>query len=245
MFAEGDKTRTWSEDKMLDTKLIVVDGLPGSGKSTTVQWLTERLQRNGIKTRWLQESELSHPLWWYDYWDGTNYLPPDFDNIPMGAFIETSLKRWEDFVASVRVSGELYVVESVFFQNAVAMFLMGDAKPTLLVDYAHKVQRITRDLNPVLIYFYQTNVAAALRKICDLRGQDFEDELLKNMESFPYLRRRGLTGLAGVTILWQEIRRLTDVLFDRYTISKLALENSEDNWPYYRQQILDFLGVPF
>ena len=230
---------------MINTKLILLEGLPGSGKSTTGQWLTERLQRNGVKVRWLQEAELSHPLWWYDYWDGRHYLPPDFDNIPLEKFIDTSLKKWEEFATLVKASDRLYLVESFLFQNTVAMFLMGDAKQTLLVAYAQAVQRLIGDLNSILIYFYPTDEAVALRKICKLRGQAFENELLKHMESFPYLRRRSLKGLEGVTVLWQEIRKISDALFDESPLRKIAIENSEGDWPSYRQQIFDFLGLTF
>jgi deoxyadenosine/deoxycytidine kinase len=237
--------RSQGEDKMLHTKLVVVDGLPGSGKSTTGQWLKLQLDRNGIAARWLHEADVPHPLWWYNHWDGTQYLPPDFDHISMETFIRTSLEKWRNFVTLAGTASEINIVESVFFQNAVAIFLMGDARPTRLMAYAHQVQTIISGLNPVLIYFYQADVALALRRICNLRGQDFENELLMNMERFPYLRRRGLTGLDGVTMLWQEIQKLTDLLFEEYTIAKLALETSGENWSSYQQQILDFLGLPY
>ena len=234
-----------SEHKLPDTKLLVLDGLPGSGKSTNGRWLASLLERNGVQANWLPEDGLPHPLWWYPHWDGANFLPPDFDNTPLETFIETSLKKWQDFVAFLSVSEEPYIAESVFFQNAVAMFVMGGAEPARLVEYAHQVQTITRDLNPSLIYFYQADVGLALRKICDIRGQGFEQELLKNMERFPYLKRRGLTGLAGLTLLWQAIQRLTDALFADYTIPKLAIETSASAWPHYRWQMLDFLAFPF
>ena len=237
--------RSQGEDKMLHTKLVVVDGLPGSGKSTTGQWLKLQLDRNGIAARWLHEADVSHSLWWYNHWDGTQYLPPDFDHISMETFIRTSLEKWRNFVTLAGTASEINIVESVFFQNAVAIFLMGDVRPTRLMAYAHQVQTIISGLNPVLIYFYQADVALALRRICNLRGQDFENELLMNMERFPYLRRRGLTGLDGVTMLWQEIQKLTDLLFEEYTIAKLALETSGENWSSYQQQILDFLGLPY
>ncbi|HNB37308.1 MAG TPA: hypothetical protein PK414_13870 [Anaerolineales bacterium] len=233
-----------SAKKPLDTKLIVIDGLPGSGKSTTAQWLILQLQQQGIHAKWLQEDDTFHPLWWYEYWDGTDYQPPDFDNIQIETFIETSLVKWKNFVTQVDASDQRTIAESVFFQNAVAMFLMGGAKPASLAEYAHEVQRITRELNPILIYFYQIDESIALQKICSLRGRDFEDELLHNMENFPYLRQRNLKGLDGVTVLWKETRKLTDKLFDEYTISKLAIENSLGNWPHYYRQIIDFLGLP-
>ncbi len=228
---------------MPDTKLIVIDGLPGSGKTTAAEWLTRQLQQRGVAVQFLPESDTAHPLWWYDYWDGMEYHPPDFDNIPIETFIETSLVKWKDFAASLKESNRRYVAESIFFQNAVGTFLMGGAAPVRLSEYAREVQRIARDLDPILIYFRQGDAAGALRKICAIRGRDFEHELLANMERFPYLKRGDLKGLDGVTALWRDIQALTDKLFDEYAIRKLALETSKGDWMYYRQQTLEFLGL--
>lgn len=228
---------------MIDTKLIVIDGLSGSGKTTTAEWLTLQLQQQGIKTWYIPEYDTAHPLWWYTYWDGKDYLPPDFDNIDIETFIATSLKRWSVFVDSMHTSDRIVLAESVFFQDAAAMFLMGGAEPAHLMDYARQVQQIAQPLNPVLVYFRQNNIATALRKICAIRGKEFENELLENMERFPYLKRRKLKGLDGVTVLWRDIQKLTDALFDEYKIRKLAIEASEGDWLDYRQRILDFLGL--
>lgn len=225
----------------MDSRLIVIDGLPGSGKSTTAEWLTHQLHQNGVDAYWLKETHTSHPLWWYDFWNGIDYLVPDFDNIPIELFIETSIKKWMDFAALAKTSDKLYVAESVFFQNAVAMFFMGGAPSALLMEYAREVQKITSGLNPTLIYFYQNDIAGALRRICNLRGKEFEEELFSNMERCPCLKQRGLRGFEGVTTLWQEIRKLTDVLFDEYAFPKLGIENSEGNWSSYYQHIFALL----
>jgi len=206
--------------------------------------MAAQLQQGGVETTYLPEYDTAHPLWWYNYWDGNEYLTPDFDNIPIQTFIETSLERWQGFVAAVHPADRQILAESVFFQNAVAMFLMGNATQEQLVNYAREVQRIASPLNPVLIYFRQNDVPAALRRICAIRGMAFQRELLENMETFPYLKQRNLKGLAGVTVLWQDIQKLTDAIFAEYHIRKLMIETSVGNWPDYRQRILDFLELP-
>lgn len=126
---------------MHDPRLIVLDGLPGSGKTTTGQWLTSELQNYGIDSHWLPETEISHPLWWYEHWNGTEYQTPDFARTSVEIFLQTSLSRWRDFTALANGTRQQYVAESVFFQNAVAMFLMGGAGPAVLTEYALDVQK--------------------------------------------------------------------------------------------------------
>ena len=161
----------------------------------------------------------------------------------MEEFIQTSLKKWKDFATLTNVTKQQVIAESVFFQNAVAMFLMGSAGPQMLIEYAREVQNLTRPLEPVLIYFRLNDPAAALRRICTLRGPRFEGELIHNMARFPYLKQRNLHGLAGVATLWHHIGTITDLLFDEYTSHKLVIETFQGDWHGYRRQILEFLGV--
>jgi deoxyadenosine/deoxycytidine kinase len=225
---------------MIDTRLIVIDGLPGSGKTTTAEWLTTQIQQQNMKIWYLPEYDTAHPLWWYEYWDGNDYLTPDFDNISIENFLHTSLSKWRGFVDS---ADQLVLAESVFFQDAAAMFLMGGATPTRLMEYALDIQRIAQSLDPVLIYFRQNDVSNALQRICTIRGKEFEDELVTNMERFPYLKQRSLKGLDGVVALWQNIQKLTDAIFDEYKIRKLAIDVSDGNWLDYRQRIMRFLEL--
>ena len=126
------------------------------------------------------------------------HLPPDFDHTPIEVFIQASLEKWRDFVTLIKATEQIYMVESFLFQNTIGMFLMGDAQPTRLKAYALEVQAIIKPLNPLLIYFYSNDIDQALHKICAVRGQAFKNDLLKNMESFPYMRHRGLKGLTGL-----------------------------------------------
>lgn len=192
-----------------------------------------------MKAIFLSESHKAHPLWWYEIWDGREYKTPDFEHFPIQAFMQTSIDKWKEF--TTQADERIFVIESFFFQNTVGMFLMGGAEPARLKEYAIEVQQITRRMNPILIYFHQDDPAAALRRICSIRGKEFETELIENMESFPFLSRRKIHGLDGVAILWENIQAITDAIFEESTIRKLAIETSGGNWQSYQRQILDFL----
>lgn len=47
---------------MLNSKLILIDGITGSGKSTTTQFLASQLKENDIKVKWYHETQTIHPL---------------------------------------------------------------------------------------------------------------------------------------------------------------------------------------
>ena len=51
---------------MIDTKLIMLEGLPSTGKSTNSQFLQIQLDRNGYKTNWIHEVARPHPVLFFD-----------------------------------------------------------------------------------------------------------------------------------------------------------------------------------
>jgi ABC-type ATPase involved in cell division len=55
--------------------------------------------------------------------------------------------------------------------------------------------------------------------------------------------RRKLVGLEGLIALYQDYRLMTDALFDRLTLDKLVIENSERDWARYNRQVLKRLGL--
>lgn len=59
----------------------------------------------------------------------------------------------------------------------------------------------------------------------------------------PYAMRRNLTGLEGLIALYQDYRSMTDALFDRLKLDKVAIENSKRDWTRYNQQVLERLGL--
>ena len=47
---------------LLDTKLSLVEGIPGSGKSTTAQWIALELQKRQIEAEWFMDEHRGNPI---------------------------------------------------------------------------------------------------------------------------------------------------------------------------------------
>jgi hypothetical protein len=93
---------------MIDTNLICVDGLPGSGKSTTAQLLFIHLSRNGYNAEWFYEHQISHPI--YKYYD----LGKAFGMSPLESkrAHERALRNWKRLANSLRRTGRITILES-------------------------------------------------------------------------------------------------------------------------------------
>jgi thymidylate kinase len=48
---------------MIPTNLILVDGIPGAGKSTTAQLLCLHLEKLGYHVNWIFEQDPKHPIY--------------------------------------------------------------------------------------------------------------------------------------------------------------------------------------
>jgi len=89
--------------------LVLVEGLPGSGKSTTAQWIGHEMRSERRPARWVYEQEEPHPVlgsargpWtsWKDY-------------------LAARLSAWASFAAGVRDSSTATVIDSTFLQSSV------------------------------------------------------------------------------------------------------------------------------
>jgi len=63
---------------MMDRRLILIEGLPGSGKSTVAQMVSEILIEQGKKVQLFQEGNLDHPA---DYEGVSFYYAGDFETL--------------------------------------------------------------------------------------------------------------------------------------------------------------------
>src|SRR5262245_20350008 len=99
---------------MRETRMIFVDGLPGSGKSTTAAHVAGELEQLGIPCRLLREREADHPL------NVGGDLHPSgrttgarmFAEYTVGSFVDESLARWSAFGAEAMGSDCVHVLDS-------------------------------------------------------------------------------------------------------------------------------------
>jgi tRNA uridine 5-carbamoylmethylation protein Kti12 len=123
-------------------QLIVVDGLSGSGKTTTCRWLEQQLYQRHLAFRAIYEADVPHPLHWWHYWDGAKHHAPDFDHISPTDYMKSSIEKWTQFIDDVRQSDKIVIVEGVLYCLAVWFFLQGDVEAQNIAAYIHEVEAI-------------------------------------------------------------------------------------------------------
>jgi len=199
------------------TKLILVEGLPGSGKSTTAQVICIQLLRNGFESRWYHEEDPFHPI----SHDGLTVDggPTDFRSVAPSI--------WQSFVAQVREKDEVVIFESRLLQNLVFPLLRQDVDRYEILTLIHKVVSQCECLHSFLVYLAQSDYPRKLRRICDLRGPNWEEYMISRNDQSVFTQRRGLNGFDGLVQFYVEAREIQN---------QLLAELSVDTWKHARKR---------
>jgi len=223
---------------MLNTKLILVDGITGSGKSTTAHYIARQLEKNGIKVKWFHEKEKNHPL--------HNQIETKNDEEYLNEILKSFYKQLTEFVDMIANDEAVYIIESFLFQDIVVPFLSNASSKKDIHDFYGQYHAIIAKLNPVLIHYYQQNTEASLKKTWNDRGGD----LMKNMyieqtETLyhKYCKSRNIKGEYATISFWNEVVLVSKELYETFNCRKIQIENSAHDWDNYRKQVLDFLGI--
>ena len=220
---------------MIDTKLIFIDGLPGSGKSTTAQYLFRHLQRNGFHARVFHEGQMNHPI--HD----------EIEEIAMweeDKSIANRIERWCGYVSSVRQDPVIDIFESTIFQNALSILLLKKVDREKIFHYFLRVQEILNNRRPVLIYFHQQDYLNALLKTFERKGKEAAETMLNLLIwNSSGANNPGLEAF-DLFDFFHDMKKMSDELFSQFNMGKISIENSGGNWDHYHAEMTDFLQMP-
>lgn len=218
------------------SRVVIVEGIMGSGKSTTVLRIADRLKTSGVSVLGITEGASPHPIR-FD-WD------QPWADMPAAQLAKSAAARWRAYANSASMSESITVVDGQLFHgNLTSLFLL-DADMALIRGYIHDVVAAIKPLRPLLIYFHQDDVDRAIRVISAERGDAWVKYQVDWKLGSPYAVRHALAGLEGLIELYRDYRQLTDQLYKDLDIPKISIENSEREWAKYEEIIDSILMNP-
>lgn len=222
-------------------RMVIIEGIMGSGKSTTMRFIAKNLQDSGQLALPLHERTEPHPVratdeleHWFEPWRDTT--PQQLAN--------RALAKWAAFVESTTSSSPIPIIDGQLFHGDLTHLLLMDAGAALISDYVMALAEVIAPLNPFVLYLWQEDVEKALRTVCTERGPAWIDYQVNWKLAGPYCVRKGYQGFAGLISLYVDYRRITDDLFNQLPLTKFAIENSRGDWPAYETEILKVLHLP-
>ncbi|MGH6627226.1 MAG: hypothetical protein ACRECD_11950 [Burkholderiaceae bacterium] len=212
----------------------------GSGKSTTMRLVAKRMEESNLRVKAIHERTDPHPVRATDELE--HWFRPWLDATP-AQLADSSVAKWRAFAESAKLSDSVPVIDGQLFHGDLTNLFLMEASFEDIASYIKAVASAIAPLRPLLIYFHQDDIGRAIRLACAERGEEWVKHQTEWKLAAPYGVRRGLKGIDGLVALYEDYRRLTDKLFECLDVDKVAIENSERNWPAYNQLVFDRLGL--
>jgi len=230
---------------MRNTKLVFIEGLPGSGKTTTAGILAAMLAQRGIAASCFLEDQAEHPLNVGGALHPAGRTPGAalFARYAPEAYVDESLQRWRAYVTAAEAADAVQILESYPYQNSVRILLQMDDPIDHIRAYASAVEDLVLPLRPVLVYLERRDQTGALQAIAAQRGADWTAFVAELVSDSPLGRRQGLQGIEGALAFMSDYKAVIDELLRVSRLPRLVLVDCAGQWENCHRQILEFLEV--
>ena len=220
---------------MRESQIILVEGMPGTGKSSVAQFIDRQLRFNGAPSRWQHEERADHPV--RLFYDSKRHKS-------WSDYIAEAESMWLHFSQIVQLSDRVVVLDAAVLQNHVRSMLLFGCDWNPILDLVHRIENILAPLNPTWIYLKPSNIEQNFQRVIQSRGQALMDLWLSAQERFPYASKVKEAGFAGFIAFWNEFDQISDRIFEGLNGEKLKLNVTGDNWKNSLKEVVTFFEFP-
>jgi hypothetical protein len=220
--------------------LILIEGIAGSGKSSTTHQLGLHLATLGYDVQWWFEQDEAHPI--YPAGQRLQY-DRQIDAGERSAIRDGVLARWRALAASLEGTKKIVLIECGFLQMVVDHYLLLDLPMSEAAEHVLAVEKLIAPLDPLLILLYEDDIEAGLRRVLSDRTSGWAEFLVQLFQQSPYGRRHDICDYDGVIRAIVRNRPQADAIVSRLGLRKLAIETSAGDWRKYYGLITSELGV--
>jgi len=222
---------------MKETKLIIISGVSGTGKSTTAKNLSIQLNLNRIPFVYLHEECVKHPIRNREF-----SLAPITTIAGMQKNIEDIFKRWEKLVKRILAENKLYLLEACLYENITRYFFECNLPSERIFAFYDDLMKILNPLNPVIIHLITTDIKKTFEAVYPQRGNWWKKLILSDTSN-KYFLEKCYSGDEGIYQMLNDYQNYACLAFDRFNGSKLRIDTLSGDWTGYYHQIADFLDI--
>lgn len=229
---------------MARVTLISVDGIPGSGKSTTARWLSEILNQKGLRVLLVDEDNPRHPLRYLT--DLQKPLAP-WDEVSTKTFSRNCLKKISQFLThqvTNDAQGDIVIVVDglLYHTDTTSFFLMQPTEPELKNHFKQMIQ-IVNHVRFLPLFLYHHPFGSSLSATINNRPQEWTDMQVAWKTSSPYCKKAGYCDQTGYLEFYQKYEEWITNHFrkisDQYQ-NCLLINNPQHDWLVTRRKIWDY-----
>lgn len=217
----------------MQTKLVLFEGNPFTGKSTLSEYAAQQIALNGQAVEWVPEGEMLE-----------KYFPHILAVLNQTQSIAEELlwAEWRAFVQTVQRAPTIFVVDAALSYTAVYPLLAEDRPPATIRALVSRIAELCAPLHPRVIYLRGDQDQIARASIVE-RGEKWQQQLIEQSDATPYQQARGRSGIQGAIALLLETQELTDGVFATGEWPTLTLDVTAADRATNRQAMLNFLEI--
>lgn len=210
----------------------MIEGLPGSGKTSLAEWLCSCLIEKGDTAVWFREEQKDHPV--------IGRSTRKTAAVP--GYARRCVEQWRSFIDSILAHHPFgsYILEGCFLQSTVR-FLLEYEHPAGEADaYLVETEAVLAAVPAFLIHLTQPDPDAYLRNdfLCR-KSPSIVERILFHTENTPYAQSRGISGLDALVRLYSEYALLCRRLMTLSNLPRIEINTVDHDESRVRSIALD------
>lgn len=217
----------------MQTRLIMFEGVPFTGKSTQSEFVTQQLSLHGSEAQWVPEGVMLQ-----------QYFPHVLDVLNNTQTVSEDLlwADWNAFVQAVMAAEATFVVDAALSFAAVLPLLGADRPQPRILAELKRIADLCAPLQPRVIHLAGDAGRIARTSIVE-RGEGWEEHLLGQSDTSPYQQARGRSGVGGAISFLHDAQDLMRIVLVDGAWQALELDITATDWATNRRTMLEFLGL--
>ncbi|KYC46805.1 MAG: hypothetical protein AMQ74_01752 [Candidatus Methanofastidiosum methylothiophilum] len=207
-------------------KIIMIEGITGSGKSNLAQWITLNLMKNNIDCRWYFERETSNPV-----------APVNV----IDSLLLSSIEKWKHFVNNDDMKNITTIFDGRLFHLSIHDALRKGMDSEKIIEQMSAMKYLFQGTDSCLVYMTTDRIKELFSNTFEERN--LEDWYVQQAEEADFCIKNQYKGVNAVYQLYSEVDRIQKILFEQMDIKKIEINLTLLNWEHESDMILKKLGI--
>lgn len=209
----------------------MIEGLAGTGKSSTGQKLYRIIKENNYCVDFVHEFNPSHPV------SGAN-----ISNI--SDWYNQVIKDWAKIIDTLENDDLTLILDAAFLQYPVSELLEQGIDQGKIYDFVGEVTRMLMTISPVLIYLRHKNIDRAIAELYKRREIAWQNKVCSFLTDTPYGQQSKLAGFKLYLDFNHNLGEICDNLFANCNFDKFKLSLKAACSGKEILEICNFLKLP-